>query len=152
MDATLKRLLLAGCVTLSVTATSAIAQTTRASCEADAKAQNIVGADRQMFMLACLPAGMSPDDTAQVAKVSETKPTKAVATAPKATKTTKMSSTKVTKAKSSKTKANKPKAKKAPVKKPIVKKLKTNKPKAATTIKKNVANTAPAKVVTKPVQ
>ncbi len=147
MAATLRKLLLAGCVALPVVTTSVQAQTTRASCEADAKAQNIVGADRQMFMMACLPAGMSPDEPAQVAKVSETKPAKATATAPKATKT---SSTNATKVKSSKIKANKPKIKKAVVKKPKANKLKTIKPKTKISTKKTVTNTAPAKAVVKP--
>jgi hypothetical protein len=104
MNAVLKKLLLTSLVALPVLTTNAIAQTSRASCEADAKAQNIVGADRQMFMSACLPTGMSVDEPAQVAKVSEAKPaTKAV-------------TTKATKAKTKTLKANKTKVKKPSLK------------------------------------
>jgi psiF repeat len=67
-----KTLLTAVCAALPFLAASANAQTTRASCEADAKAQNITGADRQTFMKACLPAGVSADKPAKATKVAKT--------------------------------------------------------------------------------
>jgi psiF repeat len=66
-----KTLLTVVCATLPFMAASADAQTTRASCEADAKAQNITGADRQTFMKACLPAGESADKPAKAAKAAK---------------------------------------------------------------------------------
>jgi psiF repeat len=71
MKKTTKILLTAICAALPFFAASADAQTTRASCEADAKAQNITGADRQTFMKACLPAGESADKPAKAAKVAK---------------------------------------------------------------------------------
>jgi psiF repeat len=71
MKKTSKILLTAICAALPFVAASANAQTTRASCEADAKAQNITGADRQTFMKACLPAGESADKPAKAAKVAK---------------------------------------------------------------------------------
>jgi hypothetical protein len=91
MKTSLKTLLIATSAALSFFAASAQAQTTRASCEADAKAQNIVGADRVDFMKACLPAGMSADEPKKTAKAA------------KATKSSKaMKSTKAKKAKTAK--------------------------------------------------
>lgn len=71
MKNTSKILLTAICAALPFFAASADAQTTRASCEADAKAQNITGADRQTFMKACLPAGVSADKPAKASKTSK---------------------------------------------------------------------------------
>lgn len=71
MDKTTKTLLTAICAALPFFAASADAQTTRASCEADAKVQNITGADRQTFMKACLPAGESADKPAKATKVAK---------------------------------------------------------------------------------
>jgi hypothetical protein len=71
MKMTTKILLTAICAALPFFAASASAQTTRASCEADAKAQNITGADRQTFMKACLPAGESADKPAKATKVAK---------------------------------------------------------------------------------
>lgn len=68
MKNTSKIMLVAICMALPFFAASAHAQTTRASCEADAKTQNITGADRQTFMKACLPAGESADKPAKAAK------------------------------------------------------------------------------------
>jgi psiF repeat len=101
MKMTSKILLTAICAVLPFFAASANAQTTRASCEADAKAQNITGADRQTFMKACLPAGESAD-----------KPTKAAKSA-KVSKTSKASKSAQTK-KTKKAKAKKPAAVKTP--------------------------------------
>jgi hypothetical protein len=70
MDKRTKILLTAICAALPFFAASADAQTTRASCEADAKVQNITGADRQTFMKACLPAGESADKPAKATKVA----------------------------------------------------------------------------------
>jgi psiF repeat len=89
MKTSFKTFLIATGAALSFFAASAQAQTTRASCEADAKAQNIVGQDRVDFMKACLPAGMSADE-----------PKKATATKAKSTKA--MKSTKSKKAKTAK--------------------------------------------------
>jgi psiF repeat len=77
MKTSLKTLLITGGAALTLFAASAQAQTTRASCEADAKAQNIVGADRVDFMKACLPAGMSADEPAKKATATKAKSTKA---------------------------------------------------------------------------
>ncbi len=71
MNKTSKILLTAICGALSLFAASTHAQTTRTSCEADAKAQNITGADRQTFMKACLPAGESADKPAKATKVAK---------------------------------------------------------------------------------
>jgi hypothetical protein len=71
MKKTTKILLAAICAALPFFAASANAQTTRASCEADAKTQNITGADRQTFMKACLPAGESADKPAKVTKAAK---------------------------------------------------------------------------------
>jgi hypothetical protein len=68
-----KTLLTAVCAALPFLAASADAQTTRASCEADAKAQNITGADRQTFMKACLPAGAAADKPAKTNKAAKAK-------------------------------------------------------------------------------
>ena len=71
MKKTSKILLTAIAAALSFFATSANAQTTRASCEADAKVQNITGADRQTFMKACLPAGASANKPPKASKASQ---------------------------------------------------------------------------------
>ena len=71
MKKTSKLLLTAIGAALSFFSASANAQTTRASCEADAKVQNITGADRQSFMKACLPAGASADKPAKASKASQ---------------------------------------------------------------------------------
>jgi hypothetical protein len=73
-----KTLLTAVCAALPFLAASADAQTTRASCEADAKAQNITGADRQTFMKACLPSGAAdkPAKTNKAAKAKKKKKAK----------------------------------------------------------------------------
>lgn len=138
MNAVFKKLLLASFVALPFVATNAQAETSRASCEADAKAQNIVGADRQMFMSACLPTGMAVDEPSQVAKVSENKPVM---------QATKATTTKVTKKNTKTLKANKTKVKKAVIKKP-----KAKKPTVKKNITKKVNKNVPAKVVAKPVQ
>jgi psiF repeat len=91
MKTSFKTFLIATGAALSFFAASAQAQTTRASCEADAKAQNIVGQDRVDFMKACLPAGMSADE-----------PKKATATKAKAKSTKAMKSTKGKKTKTAK--------------------------------------------------
>ena len=65
MKMTIKMLLTAIGAAVPFFAASAEAQTTRASCEADAKVQKITGADRQTFMKACLPAGESADKPAK---------------------------------------------------------------------------------------
>jgi psiF repeat len=71
MKKTTKTMLAAICAALPFFAASAHAQTTRASCETDAKTQNITGADRQAFMKACLPAGESADKLAKATKVAK---------------------------------------------------------------------------------
>jgi psiF repeat len=71
MKKTTKIRLTAICAVLPFFAASADAQTTRASCETDAKVQNITGADRQTFMKACLPAGGSADKPAKATKVAK---------------------------------------------------------------------------------
>ena len=132
---------MASFIALPILATNAQAETTQALCEAYAKAQNIGGADRQMFVSACLPTGMSVDEPAQVAKVYENKP------ATQTTKATKAASTNVTKKNTKTLKANKTKVKKA-----IVKKPKAKKPKVKKNVMKKVNKNLPAKVVVKPVQ
>jgi psiF repeat len=92
-----KTLLIAICAALPFFAASANAQTTRASCDADAKAQNITGSDKQVFMKACLPSGESADEP------KAAKPAKAM----KSTKASKGKKAKKVKAKKS-TKAKKP--------------------------------------------
>jgi psiF repeat len=86
MKMTTKILLTAICAALPFFAASANAQTTRASCEADAKAQNITGADRQTFMKACLPAGESADKPAKATKVAKKSKTSKSAKAKKTKK------------------------------------------------------------------
>ena len=103
MKKTSNILLTAICAALSFFAASANAQTTRASCEADAKAQNITGADRQTFMKACLPAGASADKPAKASKASQKS---------KSSKSAKAKKTK--KATAKKTTARKPAMVKAP--------------------------------------
>lgn len=78
MKRPVKTLLIAVCAALPFFAVSAHAQTTRASCEADAKAQNIVGAERTIFMKACLPPGESVDKpAAKATKATKGKKAKA---------------------------------------------------------------------------
>lgn len=86
MKMTNKILLTAICAALPFFAASADAQTTRASCEADAKTQNITGADRQTFMKACLPAGESADKPAKATKVAKKSKSSKSAKAKKTTK------------------------------------------------------------------
>jgi psiF repeat len=91
MKNTTKIMLAAICAALPFFAASANAQTTRASCEADAKTQNITGADRLAFMKACLPAGESADKPAKPAKAAK------VAKKAKSSKAVKAKKTKTTK-------------------------------------------------------
>jgi psiF repeat len=91
-----KTLLTAVCAALPFFAASADAQTTRASCEADAKTQNITGADRQTFMKACLPAGESADKPAKATKAAKSAK---VSKTSKANKSAKAKKTKKSKAK-----------------------------------------------------
>jgi hypothetical protein len=72
MNRPLKTILMAACTALPLFALSAHAQTTRASCEADAKAQNLTGSDRASFMKVCLPEGMKDMDEAKPAKATKT--------------------------------------------------------------------------------
>jgi psiF repeat len=71
MKTSLKTILVAMCATLPFVAMSANAQTTRASCEADAKAQNLSGSERASFMKLCLPEGMKDAADAKPAKASK---------------------------------------------------------------------------------
>lgn len=89
MKTSLKTILAAACAALF--AMSAQAQTTRASCEADAKAQNLSGSERASFMKLCLPDGMKDADDAKPAKAS--KATKSGAKKSKAKKSTKAAKT-----------------------------------------------------------
>jgi hypothetical protein len=68
MKKSLKTLVITVCAALPFFAMSTQAQTTKASCEADAKAQNIVGSAKDDFMKACLPEGYKADKAEAPAK------------------------------------------------------------------------------------
>jgi psiF repeat len=71
MKTSLKTILIATCAALPFFAMSAHAQTSRASCEADAKAQNLSGSERASFMKLCLPEGMKDAADAKPAKAAK---------------------------------------------------------------------------------
>jgi hypothetical protein len=99
MNTSLKKLLIATCAALPFMATCADAQTTRASCDADARAQKITGPERDVFMSACLPPGVSAESPTKTAKVTKTSTSAKTSKAKKTTKAKKTKTKKTVKAK-----------------------------------------------------